>query len=130
MPEMTDTELSEAVAREVFNEDPCMCPRTEIAPSLARHPRGPFDTKSGKHYACGKLPCSIRVPLDPRDAERVWDWLVQQGVDNTVVRVDRGPDDTGVVIFDGPSMTRGGWSKHAPDWKRALCLAALEVARR
>ena len=55
-----------------------------------------------------------------RDAERVWDWLVERGS----ASIRRTVGDAAVsVLTDEASVDL--WE---PDWKRALCLAALEVA--
>ena len=118
---MTDAELSARVAREVFGEDPCSCPRTEVAPSGDRHPLGPFDTRDrGRHLACGKLPCSIRAPFRAEDAERVWDCLVGQGS----VSIRRSEGEAAVSVL----TDRVGTDLWEPDWKRALFLVALQVA--
>ena len=54
------------------------------------------------------------------DAERVWDWLREKGM----IVIERRPNGANAtVLIRSLNVVKHG------EWKRALCLAALEVAR-
>lgn len=108
---MTDAELDEAVARECFGwvkrKDDVF-----LRDSVFDDPKTPDGP--GVVFR----PCE-----NPWDAERVWDWLVKHAGGGVSINRWTGTDDSCVAI----GSIRFG--QRAPDWKRALCLAALEVAR-
>jgi len=58
---------------------------------------------------------------DARDAERVWDWLRERGM-TTIERRPNGANAS-VLVLSQRVVEHG-------EWKRALCLAALAVARK
>jgi hypothetical protein len=65
---------------------------------------------------------------DARDAERVWDWLADVGVATYVGR-NGGLYKDAVSIGPSPAIDITS-TVYETNWKRALCEAALAVARK
>lgn len=99
--ELTDAELDEAVARECLVE-----PMWD---------------------GCHKF----EPTTDARDAERVWEWLTAKGYE---VWVSSRPGGKFEVELNDPEYEAPKLQAHVEyddeGWKRAICLAALAVARR
>lgn len=109
--EMSDAELDEAVARECLGwtlDTALMVHGCSLVPLFVESSSGRFTPTS-----------------DARDAERVWDWLLAKC----------GYMEMTQVVRSDAHVTAGNGLARASvyvvgDRKRALCLAALAVARR
>ena len=121
---MTDTELSARVARECFgwekSTDGVWWPPGEI-PLVGAHLWDPVN--------------------DPRDADRVWDWICENLPSDCHLEISHHADGSGGLCIDRWNAERrvyGVWLDVDTAWtsteemkavkKRALCLAALQVA--
>jgi hypothetical protein len=131
--ELSDPQLDEAVAREIFN-----------LPIGLTCDGGIND---GDRWSCDTCPKwgqwgdemnHLRLPpeytTDARDADRVWDWLVAECKSISVTRNRDGHAD---IYADATYQTPSGvlvpghiQCYDGEDWKRALCIAALSVARK
>lgn len=125
--ELSNSDLDAAVARECFGED--------IPLGYALVARGEMNFV---HDSMPVVPGTLWSPTtDARDAERVWLWLVETEANRCNDDLDSpcwdrvavciNFDGSGSVLLDHEDFPAFA---DAADWKRALCLAALAVARK
>lgn len=115
---MTDAELDEAVARECLG--------------WTEHEKPPCWVDGNGYRMAGRGWNNdgniewFSPTTDARDAERVWDWLVKKVGTVSVMRLDYG-GALGTSVLHGAKRPLD--LDDVDNWKRALALAALEVAR-
>ena len=121
--DLTDAELDEAVARECFGVQPPRVTRVlSQGEIVAMEPDEAY-----------MAPYRVFTPTtDARDAERVWDWLLTETPEVAIARDQKSARTTWHGSNCLEAVPFRGYLEPIRNinWKRALCEAALQVARR